>query len=93
MGRKPKADPSGPSQVYGYCRVSTAIQVDEGESLAVQERVIAGYAMQHGLEIAKTFVEKGISGSKPLGDRPQGKALLALLKPGDAVKDILERAA
>jgi DNA invertase Pin-like site-specific DNA recombinase len=31
------------------------------------------------------FVERGVSGSKPLADRPQGAALLALLKPGDAI--------
>ena len=31
------------------------------------------------------FVERGVSGSKPLGDRPQGAALLAVLKPGDVV--------
>ena len=34
---------------------------------------------------AKVFVERGVSGSKPLVDRPQGTALLATLKPGDAV--------
>ena len=31
------------------------------------------------------FVERGVSGSKPLADRPQGAALLAVLQPGDVV--------
>ena len=31
------------------------------------------------------FVERGVSGSKPLGDRPEGAALLAVLQPGDVV--------
>ncbi|CAM3137415.1 resolvase [Komagataeibacter xylinus] len=71
--------------VYGYVRVSTSRQVDEGESLAVQERQIRGYAMQLGLEIDRIFMEKGVSGSVPLADRPQGKALLERLKAGDTI--------
>jgi DNA invertase Pin-like site-specific DNA recombinase len=38
-----------------------------------------------GLVIDKGFVERGVSGSKPLGDRPQGAALLAVLKSGDTI--------
>ena len=30
--------------IYGYCRVSTLKQADEGESLDVQRRQIEGYA-------------------------------------------------
>lgn len=71
--------------VYGYCRVSTSRQADEGESLAVQERQIRGYAMQLGLEIDHIFVERGVSGSVPLCDRPEGKALLAGLAAGDTI--------
>ena len=71
--------------VYGYCRVSTLGQADEGESLAVQERQIRGYAMQLGLEIDRIFVERGISGSKPLCDRPEGGIMLAGLRAGDTI--------
>jgi putative DNA-invertase from lambdoid prophage Rac len=71
--------------VYGYTRVSTARQADEGESLEVQQRHIAGYTLQHGMEVTQTFVEAAVSGSVPLGDRPQGKAMLARLKRGDAI--------
>jgi DNA invertase Pin-like site-specific DNA recombinase len=70
---------------YGYSRVSTAKQVDEGQSIDVQARTIAGYAMMIGLEIDKNFVEGGVSGSVPLVHRPQGKALLATLQVGDVV--------
>jgi putative DNA-invertase from lambdoid prophage Rac len=69
--------------VYGYCRVSTLRQADEGESLDVQQRKIQGYATMHGLTVDKTFVERGVSGSKPLDERPQGTLLLDKLKPGD----------
>ena len=71
--------------VYAYSRVSTTAQADEGESLDVQRRQLDGYAMQHNLRIEKHFVERGISGSLPLAERPQGKLLLASLKPGDVV--------
>ncbi|WP_158805640.1 recombinase family protein [Acidisoma sp. L85] len=71
--------------VYGYSRVSTTRQSDEGESLAVQERTLAGYAMMNGLAVDRMFVERGVSGSVPLGDRPEGAALLAVIKPGDVV--------
>jgi putative DNA-invertase from lambdoid prophage Rac len=71
--------------VYGYTRVSTERQADEGESLDVQQRQIGGYAMMKGLEIGRVFVERGVSGSTRLTERPQGAALLAALEPGDVV--------
>jgi DNA invertase Pin-like site-specific DNA recombinase len=71
--------------VYGYTRVSTGRQAEEGESLGSQQRTIEGYAMMHGLKIDHVFVERGVSGSKKLTDRPEGAKLLAGLKPGDVV--------
>lgn len=70
---------------YGYCRVSTDRQAQEGESLGAQERTIQGYAMMHGLKVDKIFVEGGVSGSKPLNERPEGKKLLDVLQAGDVV--------
>jgi DNA invertase Pin-like site-specific DNA recombinase len=71
--------------VYGYTRVSSSRQAEEGESLDVQQRTIAGYALMLGLTVDRMFIERGVSGSVPLSDRPEGAALLALLKPGDVV--------
>jgi DNA invertase Pin-like site-specific DNA recombinase len=71
--------------VYGYTRVSTGRQAEEGESLGAQQRTIEGYAMMHGLTIDHVFVERGVSGSKKLTDRPEGAKLVAGLKPGDVV--------
>jgi putative DNA-invertase from lambdoid prophage Rac len=71
--------------VYGYARVSTERQADEGVSLEEQIRRIEGRALEQGWQIADIFVERGISGSVPLGDRPQGARLLAMLQPGDVV--------
>src|SRR3978361_325093 len=71
--------------IYGYVRVSTTRQADEGESLDVQQRTIAGYVLMHGMTLDRMFVERGVSGSKPLSERPQSAALLAALKPGDSI--------
>jgi putative DNA-invertase from lambdoid prophage Rac len=74
-----------PMTTFGYARVSTVRQADEGESLEVQQRTIAGYALMHGMKVDQVFVERGVSGSKPVSDRPQGAALLAVIRPGDTV--------
>ena len=71
--------------IYGYCRVSTDRQAEEGESLGAQQRTIEGYALMHGLTLDHIYVERGVSGSKPLGTRPEGSKLLATLSPGDVV--------
>jgi putative DNA-invertase from lambdoid prophage Rac len=71
--------------VYGYTRVSTSRQAEEGESLDVQQRTIAGYALMLGLTVDRMFIERGVSGSVPLSERAEGTALLAILKPGDVL--------
>src|SRR5215213_11625507 len=70
---------------YGYCRVSTAAQASEGESLEVQRRQLEGWAHMHALVLDRVFVERGVSGSVPLAERPEGAALLAAVKPGDTI--------
>jgi DNA invertase Pin-like site-specific DNA recombinase len=71
--------------VYGYCRVSTAKQASEGESLEVQRRQIEGYALMHGLKLDDIVVEEGVSGSIPVAERPAGGPLFARLMKGDVV--------
>ena len=71
--------------IYGYCRVSTMKQANEGESLDVQRRQIEGYAHMHALTLAGVLVEEGVSGSVPVEDRPVGGQLFAKLQRGDIV--------
>jgi putative DNA-invertase from lambdoid prophage Rac len=71
--------------VYGYARVSTERQADEGVSLDEQIRRIEGRALEQGWQILEVFIERGVSGSVPLGDRPEGARLLSALQPGDTV--------
>jgi DNA invertase Pin-like site-specific DNA recombinase len=72
-------------RTFGYTRVSTDKQVEEGESLEVQRRQIEGYALMHGLALDRIVVEEGVSGSVPVAARPQGGPLFAKLKKGDIV--------
>jgi DNA invertase Pin-like site-specific DNA recombinase len=70
---------------YGYARVSTKDQADNGESLKTQERMIQGYAMTRGLPDPVLFIESAVSGSTPFIERPEGSKLLAALQPGDTI--------
>jgi len=72
-------------KVYGYCRVSTTEQAEDGSSLAAQKQQIKGYAMMKGWTIAETFIEAGVSGSVPLADRPEGRRLLEVVGKGDII--------
>jgi len=72
-------------RVFGYCRVSTTEQADDGSSLASQRQQITGYAMMKGWSDVAFFVEAGVSGSVPLADRPEGQRMLAGLRAGDVI--------
>jgi len=71
--------------VYGYARVSTERQTDESVSLEEQLRRIEGRARERRWQIAEVFIERGVSGTIPLGNRPAGARLLAALQPADIV--------
>src|SRR3954447_22710909 len=71
--------------VYGYVRVSTEKQAEEGESLGAQRRTIEGYSMMQGLTLDEVFVERGVSGSRPIGERPEGARMLGRVRPGDVI--------
>ena len=71
--------------VYGYVRVSTTQQAEEGESLGAQRRTIEGYAMMHGLKLDRVFVERAVSGSRPIAERPEGAKLLSAARAGDVI--------
>jgi len=69
--------------IYGYCRVST---IDQDNSLEIQRERIEGETKAKGLnKVDKFFIDRGVSGGKPISDRPKGKELLGILKEGDSV--------
>lgn len=73
--------------VYGYVRVSTLQQANEGESLDTQLRQIQSYSVLKGFEIPlENFVtEKGVSGSVEFHKRPEGSKLFERLETGDVL--------
>ena len=58
-----------------YCKVSTKEQAEEGNSLVTQENNCKEYALNHGYEIAETFIEQGESAKT--ADRTELQKLLA----------------
>ena len=72
-------------RVYSYTRVSTGRQAEEGESLRAQQRRVEGYTQMNDMRVDRHFVERGVSGAVPLSERPEGSALLQLVRPGDVI--------
>lgn len=68
-----------------YVRVSTEKQVREGESLDVQLVLLRARATAAGFDDFVEYVERGVSGSVALADRPAGGRMLADLEAGDAL--------
>jgi len=71
--------------VYGYVRVSTDAQAEDGQSLDVQQRQLQGWAMQHDRTFDALHIEAGISGAIPFSERPEGGKLWARLAKGDVL--------
>jgi putative DNA-invertase from lambdoid prophage Rac len=72
-------------KIYGYARVSTDMQRESGISLDEQQVKIAARCVENGWTLEKVYVDAGVSGSTPLGKRPEGAQLLAAVRPGDIV--------
>ena len=71
-------------KAVAYLRVSTTEQANEGCSLAVQLERVQAYCVMAGLELVTVYREEGVSGSKPLDTRPQGRLLVETLRNGQA---------
>ncbi len=73
--------------IFGYIRVSTLQQANEGESLDTQLKQIQSYSILKGFEIPpENFItEKGVSGSLEFEKRPKGSELFNQLVAGDVL--------
>jgi len=79
---------------YGYVRVSTAGQADDGHSIECQKSMVSKYMADHlpmgtsdgGIFIDKTTGDRsGVSGRVPFARRPAGGELAARVRTGDHV--------
>lgn len=72
-------------RAFGYVRVSTTEQADNGASLRSQIDLINAIAAVEGFELAGVYIDAGVSGSIALADRPEGAKLLASARKGDVI--------
>lgn len=72
-------------KTFGYARVSTTRQAEDGESLATQERQVSAWCALQNWPAPAMYVERGVSGSVPFAERPEGARLLAAIRPGDVL--------
>jgi len=49
--------------------------------------------MMKGWTVAGFFIERGVSGSVPLADRPEGRRLVATVGKGDVIVTVRRRQA
>jgi DNA invertase Pin-like site-specific DNA recombinase len=72
---------------FGYIRVSTLQQANDGDSLETQLKQITSYASLKGYDIPlENFItEKGVSGSVEFEKRPEGLKLFEKLENGDVL--------
>ncbi|MEW6145729.1 MAG: recombinase family protein [Thermodesulfobacteriota bacterium] len=63
-------------KAVGYIRVSTTMQVKEGESLSTQRQQIEDFAKDKGWELVCIYADEGISGAK-IEYRPDFKRLIS----------------
>ena len=73
--------------IYGYVRVSTLQQANEGDSLDTQLRQIQSYSVLKGYDIPleNYITERGVSGSLEFEKRPEGGKLFEQLTSGDVL--------
>lgn len=72
---------------YGYIRVSTLQQANDGDSLETQLKQITSYASLKGYDIPldNFITERGVSGSVEFEKRPEGLKLFEKLETGDVL--------
>ncbi len=73
--------------IYGYVRVSTLQQANEGDSLETQLKQIGSYASLKDYDIPpENFItERGVSGNLEFEKRPEGGKLFEVLSSGDVL--------
>ena len=74
------------NNIYGYIRVSSEQQVKDGSSLEEQKKSIEEFvANKYGREVDQFFTDAGISGMKPLLERPGSRELTDIMDKHDVI--------
>lgn len=72
-------------RAFGYVRVSSDRQANEGDSLEAQRRAIELVCELEGFELVEVFADPAVSGSVPFARRPNGSRLLAAAEAGSMI--------
>ena len=74
------------NNIYGYIRVSSEQQAKDGSSLEEQKKSIEEFvANKYGREVDQFFTDAGISGMKPLLERPGSRELTDVMDKHDVI--------
>jgi len=74
------------NNIYGYIRVSSEQQVKDGSSLDEQRKSIEEFvANKYGREVDQFFTDAGVSGMKPLMERPGSRELTDVIDRHDVI--------
>jgi|TARA_R110002012_G_scaffold321527_1_gene549681 putative DNA-invertase from lambdoid prophage Rac len=74
------------NNIYGYVRVSTREQVRSGVSVEVQQRQISAFVQQkYNRPVDQFFIDDGVSGTRPILERPASKDLTDVIDRFDVV--------
>jgi site-specific DNA recombinase len=75
------------NNIYGYIRVSSEQQVKDGSSLEEQKKSIEEFVANKygGRKVDKFFTDAGISGMKPLLERPGSRELTDTMDTNDVI--------
>ena len=74
------------NNIYGYVRVSTREQVRSGVSLEVQQQQISEFVKEkYNREVSVFFIDDGISGTRPILDRPGSRELTDVIDKNDII--------
>ena len=75
------------NNIYGYVRVSSEQQVKDGSSLDEQKRSIEEFVANKfgGRQVDQFFTDAGISGMKPLLERPGSRELTDTMDANDVI--------
>ena len=68
------------NNIYGYVRVSTAMQAKSGSSLEEQKKLISAFVRaKFNKEVDRFFVDAGVSGAKPLTKREGSREMTDIM--------------
>lgn len=74
---------------YGYIRVSTGKQANQGHSLDAQQERIRAYCATKGLQLVRIYTDPGQSARKPLERRTEGRLLVEGIDRGEVTEVVV----